>query len=78
MRFNADPQNLNEENLHFVEKGDIVKFGRVRFKIRELKIQGDGKESDDDAITHHINILEPNENGKRKLNDDTVTIEERN
>ena len=27
-----------ENNRFFVEEGDIIKFGRVRFKIRKLKI----------------------------------------
>lgn len=32
--------NEVEQNRFFVEEGDIIKFGRVRFKIRKLRILG--------------------------------------
>ena len=40
--------NEVEHNRFYVEEGDIIKFGRVRFKIRKLRILDDDDESESD------------------------------
>lgn len=58
VKYNQDKFPPHDDNIYYVQKGDIIKFGRVRFKIRELKINrtSDG-ESSDEAITHTVNVL---------------------
>lgn len=59
VKYNQDWIPPHEENVYYVQKGDIIKFGRVRFKIRELKINRSGNlEDSEDAITHHVNIMD--------------------
>jgi hypothetical protein len=58
VRYQQDWMYPNEENIYYIEKGDIIKFGRVRFKVRELMIQGLGVDSNEEAISHHLNILQ--------------------
>lgn len=39
VRYSQDWQhNLYSDNIAYLEEGDIIKFGRVRFKIRKLRI----------------------------------------
>lgn len=59
VRYNQDNLFPSEDNVYYIEKGDIIKFGRVRFKVREMLIQGLGSESnEDEIISHHFNILQ--------------------
>lgn len=39
VRYYPDKYQPQENNKFYVEEGDIIKFGRVRFKIRKLRIQ---------------------------------------
>jgi hypothetical protein len=41
IRFTEDTFNPGEFNRYYCEEGDIIKFGRVRFKIRKLRVSGD-------------------------------------
>ena len=67
VKYNQDWIPPHEENVYYVEKGDIIKFGRVRFKIRELKINRSQEgEYSEDAITHNVNILETSNNTGRR------------
>lgn len=76
VRYQQDWMYPNEENIYYVEKGDIIKFGRVRFKIRELMIQGLGVDSmEEEAISHHLNILHNSPNRNREV-EDTLTFDE--
>lgn len=57
VRYNQDWIYPTEDNIYYIEKGDIIKFGRVRFKVREMSIQGIGVDSnEEDAISHHLNV----------------------
>ena len=38
VRYYADKYQPSESNKFYVEQGDIIKFGRVRFKIRKLEM----------------------------------------
>ena len=64
VRYNRDWINPQYDNVYYCEEGDIIKFGRVRFKIRKLRIQGDEPDS---QIEDQNNARNP---------DDTLTIEE--
>lgn len=76
VRYQQDVMYPNEDNIYYVEKGDIIKFGRVRFKVRELMIQGIGVDSmEEEAISHHINILHHSGNRPREV-EDTLTFDE--
>lgn len=76
VRYQQDPLHPNEENIYYIEKGDIIKFGRVRFKVRELMIQGIGVDSkEEEAISHHLNILHHG-SGNRGRDEDTMTFDE--
>jgi hypothetical protein len=48
VRHYADKYQPSESNKFYVEQGDIIKFGRVRFKIRKLRI----REKDEDNYSH--------------------------
>jgi hypothetical protein len=39
VRYSVDSFSGQDENRFICEKGDIIKFGRVRFKIRKLHIR---------------------------------------
>jgi hypothetical protein len=76
VRYQQDIMYPNEENIYYVEKGDIIKFGRVRFKVRELMIQGLGVDSmEEEAISHHVNILQNSANKPREV-EDTLSFDE--
>ena len=78
VRYSQDWINPNDENVYYCEKGDIIKFGRVRFKIRSLVIELDQQleEIDDSKAeinTQPINILQ-----NLNRNDDTLTLDNDN
>lgn len=54
VRYYADKYQPNESNKFYVEEGDIIKFGRVRFRIRKLRIL-DEYESDDSNVVYYNN-----------------------
>ena len=56
VRYNQDWIIPNDENVYYCEKGDIIKFGRVRFKIRTLVIDPEN-EQDDSRGEQPVNIL---------------------
>jgi hypothetical protein len=64
VRYHKDWINTQYENIFYCEEGDIIKFGRVRFKIRKLRIQENDEESSDPLANHMVNP------------DETMTIEE--
>lgn len=41
VRYNHDMLHPNEVNRFYIDEGDIIKFGRVRFRVRKLKIEDD-------------------------------------
>lgn len=72
VRYNQDKLVSNEFNRFYLEQGDIIKFGRVRFRIRDLKItakedskdsQGSAAESDnfDDNELELGELIDTNE-----------------
>lgn len=47
VRYNQDKLQPSEYNKFYIEQGDIIKFGRVRFRVRKLKIEDDKDSSDE-------------------------------
>ena len=51
VRYTPDQLNSREENRFYCHQGDIIKFGRVRFRIRKLRINDtdctENEEADD-------------------------------
>jgi hypothetical protein len=57
VKYNHDKFPPHDENVYYVQKGDIIKFGRVRFKIRELKLnRSTDSASSEEAITHDVRM----------------------
>lgn len=76
VKYNQDWLPPHEENVYYVEKGDIIKFGRVRFKIRELKINRSAEgESEEDAVTHHVNVLDQGLGASQRHGEETITYD---
>ena len=51
VRYTIDKLNTNETNRFYLILGDIVKFGRVRFRIRKLVLHPEDEseeENDED------------------------------
>ena len=60
VRYQQDKHNAKENNKIYCDFGDIIKFGRVRFRIRKLCINYDdddisSKFEDSDAMREHLN-----------------------
>ena len=60
VRYQQDKHNAKENNKIYCDLGDIIKFGRVRFRIRKLCINYDdddisSKFEDSDAMREHLN-----------------------
>ena len=73
VRYNHDMLHPNEVNRFYIDEGDIIKFGRVRFRVRKLKIEDDDSSSsereDGSKIFSHPNTNEAldNEMGESNL-----------
>ena len=48
VRYNQDWITPSDENIYYCERGDIIKFGRVRFKIRHMVL--DPEDCDDSNV----------------------------
>ena len=46
VRYQQDKYNPKENNRMYVELGDIIKFGRVRFRIRKLCLNYEDESQD--------------------------------
>ena len=57
-----------ETNKFYVNEGDIIKFGRVRFKVRQLKIKDDEFEVSSESNYYNY--------GRERLNDPGATVED--
>jgi hypothetical protein len=44
VRYTPDNLNPGETNRFYVALGDIIKFGRVRFRIKQMQIEEPGEE----------------------------------
>ncbi len=65
VRYSPDKLNPNESNRFYVGKSDIIKFGRVRFRIKKLNID-DGQANPHNflpALNEHV-PTEENEPGR--------------
>jgi hypothetical protein len=78
IKYNQDWLPPHEENVFYVEKGDIIKFGRVRFKVRELKINQHTPEESSmgDVIRHDVNV--EHEAARSKIIADKLVLEAAN
>lgn len=47
VRFTQDKFNPKQDNKFYCKETDIIKFGRVRFRIRKLRINHDDKTESD-------------------------------
>lgn len=77
VRYQQDKYNLKENNKIYCDHGDIIKFGRVRFRIRKLSINYDeGDESskfeDSDAMRDHLNKKYGPNSQNNQNNDDPL------
>jgi len=48
VRYTIDKLNTKETNRFYLIQGDIVKFGRVRFRIRKLVLHPEDESEDED------------------------------
>ena len=73
VRYTPDKFNSREENRFYCSQGDIIKFGRVRFRIRKLRINDNDcteNEEADDIYPHESSPFRDgnNHNGSREFN----------
>lgn len=66
VRYNQDRLYPNEYNRFYIEEGDIIKFGRVRFRVRKLEIEDDEESSSEsnengNKIFSNVNTQEENQ-----------------
>jgi len=47
VKYTQDILYPNETNRYYLTQGDIIKFGRVRFRLRKLHIEDDYDSSED-------------------------------
>jgi len=58
VRYTPDKLNPREENRFYCVQGDIIKFGRVRFRIRKLRINdGDCTENEEPEHVYNNDAL---------------------
>lgn len=43
VRYNQDKYDPKYDNQMYIEVGDVIKFGRVRFRVRRLVLENDGE-----------------------------------
>jgi hypothetical protein len=50
VRYQQDKYNLKENNRMYVGLGDIIKFGRVRFRIRKLCLNYEDESHESESL----------------------------